>query len=138
MRNYFMQVKSFVENKYSDEPWNISGDNYPPSELSVVISNVTNFLWIAGIAFLIVGKQFFQGLGIQEPDIVKKMQENKIMIFVALFMMNNFGASQLATGAFEVYYNDELIYSKLKTNRMPSGDDLIRLLNQFGLESNEQ
>ena len=57
-------------------------------------------------------------------DLVK---DNKTMVFFALFMINTFGANQLSTGAFEIYFNGDLIYSKLNTGVMPRELELTRI-----------
>jgi len=49
--------------------------------------------------------------------------------FLFLMFGCNVAASQLiATGAFEVSFNDALVYSKLETNSLPKVERLIRLL----------
>lgn len=39
----------------------------------------------------------------------------------------------MQTGAFEVYVDGNLIYSKLQTKRMPSMDELIYVLSEAGI-----
>lgn len=38
-----------------------------------------------------------------------------------------------ATGAFELYLNNDLLFSKLEKDRMPSIDEVFRSLNSFGI-----
>lgn len=57
----------------------------------------------------------------EEPQIYVTFKSNPVMSFIVLFMINNYGASQLSTGAFEVMVGDNLIFSKLKTGKMPAG-----------------
>lgn len=57
------------------------------------------------------------------------------MAFFILFLINSFGNSQLATGAFEIYLNDVLVYSKLETGRLPTPRDLMDALRLAGIET---
>ena len=89
-------------------------------------------LWIFGIALLFVGETIFKTMGITEPEWFVWMKNNKVATFIGLFMMNNVGNSQLTTGAFELYYNDELIFSKLATGRVPNANDIVAALASKG------
>ncbi len=63
------------------------------------------------------------------------MKNNKTATFFGLFVMNNIGHGFLATGAFEVYLNDELIHSKLQMHRMPTTADMIAALTARGYKA---
>ena len=92
------------------------------------------YLWIGGLALVFGGSQIFSALGMPEPSWYEPIKNNKTGAFLALFVMNNIGHSFLATGAFEVYLNDELIHSKLLMHRMPSTTDLIHALSARGFK----
>ena len=40
---------------------------------------------------------------------------------------------RLQTGAFEIFLDDVLIYSKLETGRMPNAKDLVEALEKHGI-----
>lgn len=134
MRNYFLQVRKFILDNYSNIDWQINGDNYPPTERAIFIANMTSYLWIIGIALLMGGSFIFKALGVPEPRFYVEMNNNKVACFIVLFMLNSWGNSGLATGAFEIYYNNNLIYSKLETGRLPTGEDLIYIFTQAGIK----
>eukprot|EP00981_Chlorochromonas_danica_P000422 scaffold96_cov167-Ochromonas_danica.AAC.29 len=77
--------------------------------------------------------QIFKILNIPEPEYVKVITENKGSAFLVLFVLNNVANSMLATGAFEIYLDDVLIFSKIATGRFPSVEDLQSALRQHGL-----
>ncbi len=54
------------------------------------------------------GKAIFDAIGIPEPEFVSAMRNNQMMTVVGLFMLNNFGNSMLATGAFEIYLDGKV------------------------------
>eukprot|EP01035_Chromulina_nebulosa_P055156 gene55156-75576_t len=132
MKNYFLQVKDFIEVNYPSYNWYITGFNYPPSPLSILISQVATMIWIVGIILLLCGDLIFRTLNIPMPKIIQDINNNKVLCFGILFVVNSLGNSQLATGAFEMYLNDELIYSKLATGRLPSGEEVLTLLVKNG------
>ena len=47
---------------------------------------------------------------------------------------NGFAQSLIATGAFEVEFNDRVVFSKLETGRMPRLDELLQALHGAGLK----
>ena len=47
---------------------------------------------------------------------------------------NGLVGNLMATGAFEISYNGEQVYSKLETGRMPSLPELLDGLKRAGLE----
>ena len=134
MRNFFNKVKNYLETNYASSDLLVTGDNYPPSQFATMIASVTGLLWMGGLVFLMLGKSILTSLQIEENQYVKLVFDNKMVVFIALFMLNNVGASFLATGAFEVYLDKKLIFSKLMTNRVPSGPDLFEMMIGNGFE----
>jgi len=47
------------------------------------------------------------------------ISQHKMQVFFAIYLLNMVGSQMLSTGAFEVFVNGELIYSKLQTGRLP-------------------
>jgi selT/selW/selH-like putative selenoprotein len=135
MQKYFLDLKSYVEHQYPEFQGNIEGGLYPPPPHATLISNIAGYVWIAGIGLLVGGSSLFRALGLTEPPIITWMNSNKVGAFFILFMMNNIANSLLATGAFEVYLNDELIFSKLQSKRFPSVRDINSLLTAYGYNS---
>ncbi len=41
----------------------------------------------------------------------------KVHVFIGGFIVNSFATSMVATGAFEVIYDGEVVFSKLETDR---------------------
>ena len=100
--------------------------------MNVMIAQITQYIFLAGIALLFFGSTIFQLLGMTaQPEWYKSMKQNQVMVGVGLFVLNNFGANLLNTGAFEIYVNNELMFSKLATKRMPSGEDLDAILRMI-------
>ena len=135
MRNNFLSLQNFVESKYPDFAGNVFGEVYPPHPVSVMIAQVASYVWFAGIALMLGGTVIFEKLGMPVPQIIVQMNNNKPVAFFLLFVMNSLANSLIATGAFEIYVNDDLIFSKLQTGRFPNGDELMAALNAMGYKS---
>jgi len=54
-----------------------------------------------------------------------------LVIIVVMFLGNSVYGSLMSTGAFEVYLDSNLIFSKLQTGAMPNMQDIERFLAWF-------
>jgi len=116
-------------------PVHVAGALYPPTFQAQVIAQIAGALWLAGLALVFAGPQIFRMLGIEEPEYYRQIKEKQMLFLGGLFMLNNLGNSMLATGAFEIHLEDELVFSKLDLNRPPTQHDLdylVSLLVQRG------
>jgi len=80
------------------------------------------------MAFMMFGDGIWDSLGGQ-PGWWNEVKDNKMPVFVGLFLMNSMANSQLSTGAFEIFYNGDLVFSKLAMGRMPSGREVLLTIN---------
>lgn len=49
----------------------------------------------------------------------------------AWFIGNQLSASMISTGAFEIYVNENLEFSKLNSGRMPDLRDIQEIINKY-------
>jgi thioredoxin reductase-like selenoprotein T len=111
----------------------VTGGNFPPTSTQVMIAQITQVLWFAGLALTFAGDTIFKTLGISEPpELYKQAMQNKMVVLGGLWFINNMGNSQLSTGAFELYLDDELIYSKIGNGRVPTGEVILEILAGHG------
>lgn len=112
----------------------ITGANFPPTENQKMIAQATQVLWFVGLAFVFVGDTIVKTLGFKEmPDLYKQAKENKMIVLGGLWFLNNWGNTQLSTGAFEIYLDDQLIFSKINSGKVPTGEMILQLLGEKGL-----
>ena len=90
---------------------------------------------MAVIAIAVAGPFIFQQLGFaQPPDAVKWVQENRMGAFGLYFVTNMLSTKLLATGAFEVSLDGQLLFSALEHGgRIPSVQYVAGLLMKAGL-----
>ncbi|CAI8050391.1 Thioredoxin reductase-like selenoprotein T [Geodia barretti] len=82
------------------------------------------------IGLILAGPGALQSLGIQQPpSMYMWAQENKFTAIILLFVIGGQIEGQLlSTGAFEVYLNENLMWSKLDSGRLPSLGELKSLV----------
>jgi len=107
----------------------IEGDNYPPTALKQMLSQVLGVVKIALIVAIIAGQNPFQMIGMQTPSAFEWALNNKISACMLLFFLGNMIEGQLiSTGAFEVSFNDQILWSKLESGRVPQPEEVFRMI----------
>ena len=56
------------------------------------------------------------------------VKNNKIFIVIGFFVLNMWAQKQVSTGAFEVYFDGEVIFSKLESGLNPSISEIVGLI----------
>jgi thioredoxin reductase-like selenoprotein T len=110
------------------------GEEYPAPPFNQYLAQLTTVAQFAMMALLMFGQTIFQKLEMQTPQIITQLQENKfVVIMMSFFLCNMIKNQLLATGAFEIYFDDELVFSKLQTDQVPDMDMLNRLLQTYNV-----
>lgn len=98
-----------------------SGVNYEVGGSKALVSTIIGHLRMAFFALLFVGDVFFQPFGgiHQMPSIVQDanqyIKENKMQFGIFVFFIGSMVQTQLMqSGAFEIYVNGNLEFSKLQ------------------------
>lgn len=99
---------------------------YPRQTLAQIIG-IVKFL-LLGCIFMNINPLDY--LGIQRPGIWNWVSQNKIYASLMSFFLCNLCETQLlSTGAFEIYFNDVPVWSKLQTGRIPSPPELLQIVD---------
>jgi len=78
------------------------------------------------VALLLAGPTIFASIGMPIPELFEKIFESRWMyLMLVVFLGGNLQSSCLQTGAFEIYVDGKLIFSKLATGKMVT-------MNQIG------
>mmetsp|Transcript_5432 Transcript_5432/g.5586 ORF Transcript_5432/g.5586 Transcript_5432/m.5586 type:complete len:129 (+) Transcript_5432:341-727(+) len=125
-----MILKGIIEERYPNLRDKISGENYPPAFYCTVIANFTTYLWLTAIFLVVAGDTVFNTLGIPYPQFYTQIKENKMQFMIVMFLINSFGANMLKTGAFEIIFDGEVIFSKLELHRLPEVPELFAILDK--------
>jgi len=105
---------------------------YPPSPLNVYASQLLGYFLIAGLVILFAGEFIFSAMNF-EPGrrLAAKMKDNSAVVLLVLFLCNSFSTQLLSTGAFELFYNDRLVFSRLQTGEVPDINRLLQMARNF-------
>ena len=104
----------------------VVGQQYPLPGIRAVLSKVVSVAQM-GLMFVGIGGNFVPA--IRDHPLYLRFQANKMMFFLGgYFGLNMLQNSLSTTGAFQIYLNDRLIFSKIRTNRMPSVQEIAAFL----------
>ncbi|KAJ0020248.1 hypothetical protein Pint_32529 [Pistacia integerrima] len=105
-------------------------ENYPPPMPKRLLAKVVPAVQFGVIGIIMAGEQIFPMMGIMTPPPwYYSLRANRFGSIASTWLLGNFLQSFLqSSGAFEVYYNDELVFSKLKEGRFPGEIELKELV----------
>ncbi|KAI4328702.1 hypothetical protein L6164_021037 [Bauhinia variegata] len=105
--------------------------NYPPPFPKRMLGKVVPVAQLGIIAIIAAGEQIFPRLGMAPPPLYYSLRANRFGSMASTWLLGNFIQSFLqSSGAFEVYCNGELIFSKLRENRFPGEIELRNLVSR--------
>jgi len=124
-RQAFDEFSRIVHEKYP--LLQIEGANYPPSALKSIAAQVIGIAKIVLIVMIVSGRDPFSSFGMSTPGIVSWALNNKLSSCMMLFLLSNtIESSLISTGAFEISLDNEQIWSKLESGRVPSPGELLQ------------
>uniref|UniRef100_A0A7S2TFZ1 Selenoprotein T n=1 Tax=Lotharella oceanica TaxID=641309 RepID=A0A7S2TFZ1_9EUKA len=108
----------------------VQGEIYPPTPMNVMLSQICMYVLFTMIALTFIGESLFKTvdfpLGLKVCNFLKT---NFSATMILAFILNTMAQQLVATGAFEIVINDETVFSKLETGRLPTMellDDLAK------------
>mmetsp|Transcript_14853 Transcript_14853/g.10752 ORF Transcript_14853/g.10752 Transcript_14853/m.10752 type:complete len:115 (-) Transcript_14853:179-523(-) len=113
-----MQVRKLIQH-WAPEV-HVVGDEYPPPPNKKLAASIAQVVQFALIVFVFMGESLFAWMGTATPDWFKRLSDSKMMAVLAIWFIGGQVISGLiSTGAFEIYVNDELAFSRLRSGTMP-------------------
>lgn len=86
----------------------------------MALAQIVQFGMLGTLGITTLGPQVFGILKMEPPTWHATLAENKMTTcMTAWFVGNTLAQNLIGTGAFEVYYDGQLVFSKLKTGRLP-------------------
>lgn len=136
MRANFLRLRELMQSEFPGQ-WNgIVGENYPAPEWASYAGTAISAIQLFVMALILMGDGVWTYVpGMQRPpQFYYKMKENPALAFILVFLvLPSYVQSFVNTGAFEVYVDQKLIFSKLETGRMPNVHEIFRALEDAGL-----
>lgn len=133
-RNYFT-IKQFLESEFPSLRGNISGGNFPPPPLAILMMKVLSFIHLLAIAALLLGDKLWTLFPFvrSPPGWYLTAKQYPMQTFVGLFfILPTFLQSFITTGAFEIMLDGKILFSKIQTGRFPNGPELIEIFERAG------
>ena len=127
-RKAFEEYASLIRERYPEIT--VTGDNFPPSPVSAIILQVISLLKMSIILMILANVNPFLLMGMESPGIWNWLSSSKVYGCLMTFFISNMIEGQLvSSGAFEIYYNDLPIWSKLETGRIPAPAELFQIID---------
>eukprot|EP01025_Chloroclados_australasicus_P032209 TRINITY_DN32639_c0_g1_i1.p1 TRINITY_DN32639_c0_g1~~TRINITY_DN32639_c0_g1_i1.p1 ORF type:complete len:154 (-),score=8.32 TRINITY_DN32639_c0_g1_i1:314-775(-) len=110
----------------------VTGGPHPIPSLQQGIVQVVTAAQLSTAALILVGDRYiFPALGMAPPRWYTDLTQNRLVALLGVFLAGNVINNNLAqTGAFEIYYDGRLMFSKLQSGQLPQLDRIMRLLEQ--------
>mmetsp|Transcript_7834 Transcript_7834/g.7406 ORF Transcript_7834/g.7406 Transcript_7834/m.7406 type:complete len:142 (-) Transcript_7834:219-644(-) len=138
MQGNFMKVKKFLEDTFPELNVNgsVTGSNYPAPPLALLIANVLSYVQIFIVAVFMFGDSIWSYVPFVQspPEFYHALKRNPIPVLFGIFLiLPSIIQSHIATGAFEIALDGNVIFSKLESGRFPDANDLISGFVKAGL-----
>mmetsp|Transcript_8273 Transcript_8273/g.15347 ORF Transcript_8273/g.15347 Transcript_8273/m.15347 type:complete len:120 (-) Transcript_8273:378-737(-) len=112
----------------------VEGAIYPPSALNQWMSQACIYLLFFLIAMTLIGDNLFKSLDFPlGTRICTFFKQNFSATMILAFVLNTAAQQLVATGAFEIEINKEIVFSKLQSGKLPTLDLLETLAKQYAV-----
>eukprot|EP00735_Rhodelphis_limneticus_P015228 TRINITY_DN9416_c0_g1::TRINITY_DN9416_c0_g1_i1::g.237::m.237 TRINITY_DN9416_c0_g1::TRINITY_DN9416_c0_g1_i1::g.237 ORF type:complete len:132 (-),score=6.70,sp/Q9STZ2/SELT_ARATH/33.33/7e-17,Rdx/PF10262.4/4.1e-08 TRINITY_DN9416_c0_g1_i1:294-689(-) len=117
---------------------NVVGTEYLPSRPRQITAQLLGYGQIATWVVTFWGDTLFPVMGVTPPSFYQHMKDNKLQTFLASWILGNAGSqAMMSTGAFEIMYDGQIVFSKLDTGRLPSLEEVVTRISDIREESAE-
>ena len=126
-----MEIQQIMEKNFKNVI--VNGEEYPLSQTRKFLSY--SVMAIQFLIFTLLILCNFKNIinSLLPNNLIDWIGENKLRTFFITFFMGNLLQSNISnTGAFEIFYNGNQIWSKLNMGDVPNINQLIQMLIQNG------
>ncbi|GAB5368664.1 hypothetical protein AAMO2058_001339000 [Amorphochlora amoebiformis] len=114
----------------------VRGEIYPPAQLNQFLSQVCMYMLFTMVAMMFIGDNLFKTLDFPLGSrMCRFLKENFSTTMILAFILNMAAQQLVQTGAFEIQIDDQLVFSKLETGRLPTMDLLNTWSTKYGVAS---
>lgn len=110
----------------------VSGAHWPAGALATAVGRFVS--WARALCWggIFLGERAYARLGVETPELIKSVSDNKLQAALMVFWISNIvAANAMNTGAFEVFYDGELVSSKLASKTLPRIDVVFEAIRQI-------
>jgi len=109
----------------------IVGDTYNPPFPRLQIAQALGLTKLLVIVLVMAGVDPFRWLNTPTPGMWTWLVTNKIYGCMLTFFLTGMVETQLiSSGAFEIYFNQEQLWSKIASGRIPDPHELMQMIDE--------
>lgn len=99
----------------------VTGTTYPVPSMKQAAARLVWAGQAIGVALVLFGHRILPAVGVVvAPDVLVRLQQSKFAAITGIWLVGNTVVNALmSTGAFEIFCDGKLIFSKLAQERMP-------------------
>lgn len=133
MKRNFVQLKEYIEQEFPEMKGRVFGENYPVPSIIELVQQLLQLLQLFVMALMIFGDGLWTNVLrlSRVPEWYYPLKSYGFQFCIVVFFLLPQGLNRyIITGAFEMFVDGRLVYSKLDTGRMPHvGDIRLPLIN---------
>ncbi|KAL4102187.1 hypothetical protein PRIC1_005935 [Phytophthora ramorum] len=128
----FNQIKTYLEDTFPHLVDRIYGANYEVDPYKKMLAQFLGYAQATAMLLLVFGEYLLPALGL-DTTMLRWALNNRIAAFFIVVFMGTAASSLTASGAFEIYFNEDLIFSKLEVGRWPTLLEISNSIDEYGL-----
>jgi thioredoxin reductase-like selenoprotein T len=136
MKRNFLSVREFLEVTFPELTDKITGGHFPTPPLVNILLQLMTIIQFLTLAFIIFGNNLWTNVLMfrRVPSWYLKIKEHGFQFgILVFFVLPNVLNSYIVTGAFEIFVDGELVYSKIGTGKFPTAGNLVLAFTKLGL-----
>mmetsp|Transcript_25593 Transcript_25593/g.59433 ORF Transcript_25593/g.59433 Transcript_25593/m.59433 type:complete len:145 (-) Transcript_25593:1646-2080(-) len=136
MKRNFLTCRDFIEREFPELKGKVTGENYPTAPIIELLQQILQGVQLLTMALIIFGDSLWTVIlrFSRVPQWYYPLKDHGYQVCFAIFyLLPQLLGRFIISGAFEVYIDEELVFSKLESGRMPEENDIIFPLKQRGL-----
>ena len=127
---YYENLKNEIMGNFTSV--DVLEKEYPLPPNKKFLSKFTFFSQIGVYLLIWSGQSLKNKLTMIPPSVFDSIEKNKYFIMIGNIFLHQWLSRNLSTtGAFEVYLNDKIIFSKLSSNKLPSERDIRKQIKKM-------
>ena len=104
---------------------------YPTPKMNQLLSWIVRIVQVGAILIAVLGDKVFGTDPARHPGIYTLIRDRKMICCFLFFFIGNSVCNFLTqTGAFEVFLDEKLLFSKLATGRIPDAFEIIQMIKE--------
>lgn len=124
-----MQVQNLISREFPGVE--VVPSHYPVAPANLALGKLAGYTQMGLLALTFAGDKIFPWLGMEPPEFYASVQQNKFGYAMAVWFIGNaVHNSLMSTGAFEIFHDGDLVFSKLALNRMPTGPEIMEFMTR--------